>query len=132
MRFSDAARRNRARLSHVLGAAELISLEEPVVDTTPHRNKAPKVSEAEKTSVEAARLLHVSRTHLNTLIEEGKIGGVRRIQEGHRRLRLSAVLEYKEETKVLQKTALNKTIAASQRIGLYDAELEGLPVRKQR
>ncbi|MFM0179043.1 excisionase family DNA-binding protein [Paraburkholderia aspalathi] len=89
---------------------------------------APKSEDEELTSEEAARLLHVSRTHLNTLVDEGKLGVVRHTQSGHRRIQRTAVLAHKEKIKTMQKKGLDRTVDASERMGLYDNELEGLPV----
>lgn len=129
-------RRRRVLLAHLLSTAELRSLEEPVVAIAPQRDRARKIAEAapeadEVTSEEAAKLLHVSRTHLNTLVDEGKLGRIRHTQGGHRRIERAAVLAYKEMTKAKQKKGLARTAQASERMGLYDKELEGLPVRRK-
>lgn len=84
----------------------------------------------ELTSEDAAKLLHVSRSHLNKLVDEGKLDGVRRTQGGHRRIQRAAVLAYREKTKIMQKKGLSRMVEASERMGLYDTELEELPVSR--
>jgi excisionase family DNA binding protein len=133
---SSAARRRRAVLSHLLSTAELASLDEPVMPAatvqSSHGRANRLTSEVgELTSEEAAKLLHVSRTHLNTLVDEGALGDVRITQGGHRRIPRAAVLAYKEKSTLAQRRGLDKMTEASQRMGLYDGELEGLPVRKK-
>ncbi|MFM0134386.1 helix-turn-helix domain-containing protein [Paraburkholderia sediminicola] len=86
----------------------------------------------ELTSEEAAKLLHVSRSHLNRLVDEGKLDGVRYTQGGYRRIQRAAVLAYKEEIKTTQKKGLNRMVEASERMGLYDKELEELPDHARR
>jgi excisionase family DNA binding protein len=70
---------------------------------------------------EAAQLLHVSRTHINKLIDTGTLGNVE--TEGlHRRIKKSAVLTYKAESKARQAAGMASLVDATQRLGLYDAE----------
>jgi excisionase family DNA binding protein len=133
---SDATRWHRALLFRLLCTAELRSLNKPVVTTAPHRGRSRKSAEAtsgadDLTSEEAARLLHVSRTHLNTLVDEGKFGEVRHTEGGHRRIPRAAVLAYRGKSKMTQTKGLDKMVEASGRMGLYDAELEGGPVRSK-
>jgi excisionase family DNA binding protein len=124
---SDAARWRRAMLSLLLSTAELRGRNKPVVRS---RKSAEAKSRADElTSEEAARRLHVSRTHLNTLVDEGKFGEVRHTEGGHRRIPLAAVLAYRESSKKAQKKGLDRMEEASRRMGLYDEELEGLPAR---
>ncbi|MGQ7935440.1 helix-turn-helix domain-containing protein [Paraburkholderia sp. D1E] len=95
------------------------------------RKQNPDSDHDAMTISEAAKILRVSRTHLNTLIDEGKLDGVRYTQVGHRRILRAAVLAYKEESKTTQKKGLNRMVEASERMRLYDRELEGLPVRRK-
>jgi excisionase family DNA binding protein len=70
---------------------------------------------------EAAQLLHVSRTHINKLIDTGKLEDVQ--TEGpQRRIEKSAVLTYKAERKARQAAGMATLVDAPQRLGLYDAE----------
>jgi excisionase family DNA binding protein len=74
---------------------------------------------------EAAQLLHVSRTHINKLIDTGKLGEIQ--TEGpHRRIAKSAVLTYKAESKIRQAAGMATMFDATQRLGLYDAEASEL------
>lgn len=130
---SELARRRRAMLAHLLSTAELMSLSGKVIAASAP-SPAPRVTGSEResgelTSEEAAKLLHVSRTHLNTLVDEGKLGQVRHTEGGHRRIPRAAVLAYRENTKKAQKKGLDRMVEASGRMRLYDEELEGLPVR---
>jgi excisionase family DNA binding protein len=136
---SDATRRRRALLSLLLTTAELGSLTKPAASISLQQGRSRKIAEegtsgsVELTSEQAAQLLHVSRTHLNTLVYEGKLGDVRRTEGGHRRISRAAVLEYeaKTKTKLVQRAGLDRMTEASRRIGLYDTELDGLPVRRK-
>lgn len=129
-----SARHSRAMLAHLLSAAELQSfagsaLKLPVavlpVDAAAENGD-------ELTSEAAAKLLHVSRTHLNTLVDTGQLGEVRRTAGGHRRISKAAVLQYKAVSKERQAKGLVAMVEASERLGLYDQELEGVPVRATR
>ncbi|MBK5148594.1 helix-turn-helix domain-containing protein [Burkholderia sp. R-69608] len=75
--------------------------------------------------------LHVSRTHLNALVDEGKLGEIRHTEGGHRRIPRAAVLAYKNKTRLAQREGLAGMTEASKRLGLYEAEVEGLPVRRK-
>jgi len=66
----------------------------------------------------AAKLLNVSRTHVNTLIETGQLKGVRRTTDGHRRILKSEVLRYKAAGKTRQDMGLDAMVEASERLGL--------------
>lgn len=73
-------------------------------------------------SEEAAKLLHVSRTHLNMLIDSGKLGEITRTLGGHRRIAKTAVLKYKAESKQRRARGFAATMESSERLGLYDTE----------
>jgi len=73
-------------------------------------------------SEEAAKLLHVSRTHINMLIDSGKLGQVNRTEGGHRRIARTAVLKYKAKSKLRRARGVNAMVEATERLGLYDAE----------
>lgn len=84
------------------------------------------------TSQEASKLLHVSRTHMNTLLDGGALGEILRTAGGHRRVSKEAVLAYKEQSQQRQAAALNAVAEASQRLGLYAGELEGIARKGRR
>lgn len=130
-----STRKHRALLVHLLNTAELDSLAVPVFTTAasfvPEEPLADVTDNEELTSEEAAKLLHVSRTHLNTLVDEGKLPSAR-TRGGHRRIPRSAVLAYREQMRAAQSAGLERMMDASERLGLYDEELEGLPVRRKR
>lgn len=125
-----AARRRRAMLMHLLTAADVQafvdSSAETPIEVTVEDDDEPLTSEA------AAKLLHVSRTHLNTLLDAGALGDVSRTVGGHRRISKAAVLAYKASSKARQAKGLDAMVQASQRLGLYDEELAGVPRRAKR
>jgi excisionase family DNA binding protein len=129
-----SARHRRVILAHLLSTAELQNipslrnLEVPVV-ALPAEPAAENTEEL--TSEAAAKLLHVSRSHLNTLVESGRLGEVRRTPGGHRRISMAAVLQYKASSKSRQAKGLDAMIEASERLGLYDQELAGAPRPKR-
>lgn len=130
----DAARRRRALLTHLLSAADLhgvrgMPFKAPLVPV-PAAGAAEDADEI--TSEAAAKLLHVSRTHLNSLVDSGQLGPVRRTAGGHRRISKASVLRYKAASKARQAKGLQAMGEASQRLGLYDHELDGVPVRARR
>ena len=84
------------------------------------------------TSEQAAELLHVSRTHVNTLMDSGALGAVVRTAGNHRRVPKAAVLAYREAGKKRQARGLEAMTRASERLGLYDRELAGIPRRSNR
>ena len=86
----------------------------------------------ELTSGEAAKLLHVSRRHLIRLVEAGELTDVRWTFGGHLRIAKTAVLKFKSACKNRQKKSLQVMVRASERLGLYDQELAGVPVRAKR
>jgi excisionase family DNA binding protein len=73
-------------------------------------------------SEEAAKLLHVSRTHINMLIDSGKLGEITRTVGGHRRIAKTAVLKYKAESKQRRARGFDVMVESSERLGLYDTE----------
>lgn len=78
---------------------------------------------------EAARVLSVSRPYLRKLVEKGKLPGVRFTDEGEVRIARADLLAYKERQRASQRKALEELAEASQRFGLYGAELQGTPKR---
>jgi len=79
------------------------------------------------TSEQAAKLLNVSRPHINKLLDSNAIPGVERLSGGHRRITREAVLQYKEQMKQRQAKASLEVGRISTELGLYDDELEGIP-----
>lgn len=120
---ADSARQHRAVLAHLLAEAELKNTVGPAAVVSLEGDAE------EVTSEQAAKLLHVSRTHVNTLVAEGKLGTARLTPGGHRRLAKADVLRYKAESKTRQARGLDSMAAASERLGLYEDELAGIPVR---
>ena len=80
-------------------------------------------------SDEAALILHVSRACFDGLVRTGELVATRRTRDGRQWFSTANLLAYKERSKVRQRMGLKKMMAATQRMGLYDAELEGLPPR---
>lgn len=74
----------------------------------------------------AAKLLHMSRTHVIGLADAGLLGQVSKTAGGHRRIPEEAALAYKKQMKARQAKGLEAMVAATQRSGLYDRELEGI------
>jgi excisionase family DNA binding protein len=72
----------------------------------------------ELTTHEAAELLNVSRTHLIGLLEKGVIAY--RLVGSHRRIALTDLLAYKENTDAQRKEALDAMAAEAQELKLYD------------
>lgn len=129
----DSAHHRRAILAHLLSIAELqrftgSNLEAPLATSI----DAASDEADELTSEQAAKLLHVSRTHLNTLVDTGRLGEVSRTAGRHRRISKAAVLQYKAASKERQAKGLDAMAEASERLGLYDQELEGVPVRSKK
>lgn len=126
-------REARVLLTHVLSTAEMQN-DSALRDLL--RNAVPQAffmaPEDEVTSEEAAKLLFVSRTHVNKLVREGLLGEVRSTEGGHRRIPRAAVLAYKAEMKIKQGRALDKMMEATARMGGYDEETAALPVRGKR
>jgi excisionase family DNA binding protein len=124
----QGVRERRAMLVHVLTTADVHALHLSPLEAV---SKAAEDDES-LTSEEAAELLHVSRTHLNGLLEAGSIAGWSRTAVGHRRIPKAAVLEYKEVSKQRQARGLEAMAQASQSLGLYKDELTGVPRRAKR
>jgi excisionase family DNA binding protein len=134
LKNQGAARKRRAVLMHVLTAADVQAvMGDPAAapDETPI--SAGTMDEDEPlTSETAAKLLHVSRTHVNALLDAGMLGEVSRTAGGHRRVSKAAVLAYKAASKARQAEGLDSMARASQRLGLYEGELAGVPRRAKR
>ena len=118
LKDEGGARKRRATLLHALAAAH-------------ERDSGEKTGET-LTSEAAATMLHVSRTHLNTLADAGQLGAVSRTAGGHRRIARAAVLAYQQAQQKREAAGLKTMAAASRRLGLYDDDLTGIPTRSKR
>lgn len=131
------ARKRRVLLAHVLtgvDAREIIAEEPAVPLGNVGEAVAPDSADEEDvlTSEQASMLLHMSRTHVNSLLDAGALGPVTRTVGGHRRVSRAAVLAYKQQSKKRQAKGLEAMAQASQRLGLYEGELDGIPRKKKR
>lgn len=86
----------------------------------------------ELTSEAAAKVLHVSRSHLDALVKSGQLGEIRSTAGGHPNISKAAVLNYKAASKERQAKGLDVMVEASERLGQYDHELIDAPVRNKR
>ena len=69
------------------------------------------------TTQEAAELLGCSRQHVVDLIDSGKLSGIK--PGTHRRIKLSAILDYIEVEDKAREKGFRKLIAATDKIGGY-------------
>jgi excisionase family DNA binding protein len=127
----ELTRQQRAILMHLLSTADVRRLLPNVVDAALSAATASGEGEA-VTSEEAAKLLHVSRTHINSLVDAGKLGPVSLTQGGHRRILKAAVLDYKPQGKRRQAQGLAAMAETSQRLGLYGDDLKGVRRKTKR
>ncbi|MFB9125726.1 DNA-binding protein [Paraburkholderia dipogonis] len=81
----------------------------------------------------AAQFLGVSRTFVRSLIDDGKLPSrIDKTGGGRiRRIPTSALRVYREKMRVRQRAGLQQMMEASERAGLYDAEIEDLPKRQR-
>lgn len=126
LRTAPDSRKRRALLAHVLTQVDALDALGEIVQSQPVVQQTATSDSDWLTSQEASRVLHVSRTHMNTLLDGGALGEIHRTAGGHRRVSKAAVLAYKEQSKQRQAAALNAMAEASQRLGLYSGELEGV------
>ncbi|MFM0126740.1 hypothetical protein [Paraburkholderia sediminicola] len=76
---------------------------------------------------EAARLLFVSRSHFDTLVRSGKVTATRCAPTEPQPLFSRAVLlTYKKRLMARQRRGLRRMMEATDRMGLYDAEIDDL------
>ena len=76
---------------------------------------------------EAAKLLFVSPKHVRTLVQRGDLATTEEASESVEHVLHSTVLEYREKMRARQKAGLEAMMDASERLGLYDQEMESLP-----
>ena len=72
----------------------------------------------EVTTVEAAHILNVSRPYVIKLLDEGALP--HRLVGTHRRIPLANLIRYHQEVKRDQEAFLDRLVAESQAMGLYD------------
>jgi len=119
------AQRRRAVLMHVLSSSNLQAIDgQALLDQQPSPIASPEDDE-EITSEEAAKLLRVSRTHLNTLMDRGLLAGSR-TAGGHRRVSKASLEAYKSEARKKQLHGLRQMVSASNEMGLY-----GTPAKRK-
>jgi excisionase family DNA binding protein len=129
----DSAHHRRVILAHLLSTAELQKFTSSNLEVSLAPSSDAAFNEIDElTSEQAAKLLHVSRTHLNTLVDTGLLGEVCRTVGRHRRISKAAVLQYKAASKKRQAKGWDAMAQASERLGLYDQELDGVPVRAKK
>ena len=124
----SGSRKQRAVLIHLLSAADAGAAHAAPAGFI----AAESADDATLTSEQAATLLHMSRTHLNSLLDTGKLGLVVRTAGGHRRIAKAAVVAYKQECEQRQARGLEAMTQASRSLGLYQDELQGIPRRSTR
>ncbi|SEK79991.1 DNA binding domain-containing protein, excisionase family [Roseateles sp. YR242] len=128
-----SARQHRAVLVHLLSAAEVQAVVgADLVAMSPAKAAKPPGVEEELTSEAAAKLLHVSRTHLNSLADSGALGPIRRTEGGHRRIMRPHLLDYLAESQRRQAEGVEDMMAATEKLGLYDDEAASVPKRPRR
>jgi hypothetical protein len=75
---------------------------------------------------DAAKLLFVSPMHIHVLVQRGDLP-VQETPEGGMHILRSVLLEYRKKMRARQKEGLDAMMDASERLGLYDQEAEGVP-----
>ena len=113
-----SARQRRAAVMALLSAAEFPGTTFSVI---------AREDDELLTSEQAAELLHVSRTHVNKLMDSGALKNVLKTEGGHRRVPKASVMAYRADSKARQAKGLKRMTEASQELGLYEAELVGNP-----
>jgi excisionase family DNA binding protein len=83
-------------------------------------------------SDQAARLLNVSRACFDKLVRAGELPAIHAPSGGRRRFSKVQLLDYKRRRRIVQRDGLTRMMTATARMGLYDAELKGLPRRAGR
>ena len=123
------AHRRRIALLHLLTSVEAATLEGGA-SMGPAAEPPAQVPQT-MTSEQAAKLLGVSRSHVNSLVDSGGLPSSR-THGGHRRIARSAVLDYQVRMKAGQAKGLDDMSTASARLGLYADDLAGVPPRPGR
>jgi excisionase family DNA binding protein len=112
----------RTLLTHLLTEANVKAL---TIEGLPKENVVDLDVESAAeflTSEEAAKMLRLSRTHVNALIDAGKLGDILKTEGGHRRVTRGAVLDYLEARKVTQRKGIEQMMEESAKMGLYKDE----------
>ncbi|REG59665.1 excisionase family DNA binding protein [Paraburkholderia sp. BL6669N2] len=73
---------------------------------------------------DAALLLHVSREYFESLVRAGELVASGRRRGEHPMFAIADVRAYKTWSKAKRRAGLTRMMGATQRLGLYDAELE--------
>ncbi|MBO7825945.1 hypothetical protein [Burkholderia pseudomallei] len=95
------------------------------------RVRRRELEDLEALTLEAtARLLFVSAFHVRKLIAEGKLPA-RTDEEGFQQIPKAAAQAYREKMRNDQREGMERMMDASERAGLYGAEIEDLPVRRK-
>jgi excisionase family DNA binding protein len=89
------------------------------------------VAPEELTIEETAEVLHVSPAYVKNLIAEGCLTGARFIEGSRCRIRRASVLALKKRMKRAQREGLDQMVAASEQIGLYEAELKEIRIGRR-
>lgn len=121
------SRKRRLLLTHVLVGVDAKEAGHLQGGALPRKALADSSRETLLTSEQASQLLHVSRTHMNSLLDSGVLGEVTRTEGGHRRVSKAAVLAYQARSRQRQTRGLLAVQVASERLGLYGDELAGVP-----
>ena len=80
---------------------------------------------------ETAKLLFVSQSHVHKLLQRGDLTAIQDTPESAVHVLRTAVLEYRKKMRAAQKAGLDAIVEASDRLGLYEMELEDLPHRRK-
>lgn len=120
------AQRRRAVLMHVLSSSNLQAIDGPALLDLQPSPIASAEDDEEITSEEAAKILRVSRTHINTLMDRGHLAGSR-TAGGHRRVSKASLEAYKSEARKKQLDGLRQMVSASNEMGLYEAPSKRKP-----
>jgi hypothetical protein len=76
----------------------------------------------------AARLLNISCACSDGLVRAGELSPARHVlSDGRRRFLTAQLPAYKRRRRIEQRDGLTRMVKASERMRLYEAELEGLP-----
>lgn len=95
-----------------------------------HTRRGVTAGATHLSSDEAARLLNISRGCFDRLVRADELSAIRHAASGGRRWFSTAqLLAYERRCRIRQRDGLTRMMKATERLGLYDTELEGLPRR---